>query len=981
MKCKNPLLCLFLGIFINLLSCFIEEVKCQKTFNVRTFASLASVLAVKVDPTNDDVYALIHSASGPIYKIPSSGSPITQVSSITFVWAMDFALDYVNKNIYVGDSANQRIVKIVIATGVATNFAGTYGTAGYADGPISSALFESCRSMEFDEVSNSLYVGEVVGTGRMRKISLATNRVSSYSPVQKTNGFLEIYQPLSGTVNGFASYQGIMYFSDYHRIRKMLPDGSVTILAGSTGSGNGDGQGSNAQFNSPWGLAFDPEESLVFVNSAESHCVKVMDSSNTVTTVAGSCGSSGYSDLEGVNARFNRIFGMDIDSKGHLYVADHMNGIIRKIFQCRQGSTFDSVNKVCVYSTCRPGYKLVSSSCQICPLGSYKSVTGTGDCTTCPNGQESFSNRTNCLNCISGTTYRSSSSQSQCLPCPVNSQCTTTGFTCNAGFKLNSTSNSCDQCSANQVASGSTCNSCSSPNQYFVSSNKTCGNCPSNSSCDGITFVCYAGFTINFSATSCEPCSSGLFKSSSGNSTCYPCGLGTEPNTDKTSCISCSFGKYRPSLSYPNCIACPPYANCSAIALIKCNNGFKLNSMGDGCEDCAIGSQSSADSLSCVSCILGNTYRSSFTQTSCLPCPLNSVCLTSGFTCNAGYEPTGDGLGCSQCQDGFSKSAAGNTACTQCSIGTESAANKQSCVSCASGKYRPTTSVNKCITCPQNGNCSTSALSRCINGWKINSASDGCDQCPIGQESDGLTCSGCASGFMKPDQTYNVCIACPQGYSSCGGSSIVCQSGFYFDKNVQCKRNDTYFALMQTVTNTASTVTNYVTVTQTSVSTSTTTSISTTTTSVFATVTQSVSLTATVSNAQSTMTSLIVSTVSVVQYSPTNFNDQSIITSVVTIAQTQTVSLSNIQTVTAYPGSNSQSQSAQSITVDFIGTLPISPLMFGLVCLGMGLFIMLILSLVCCRKSPSRRKDEEFDAPGMTSTLNTTSQRTFTNTR
>ena len=109
--------------------------------------------------------------------------------------------------------------------------------------------------------------------------------------------------------------------------------------------------------------------------------------------------------------------------------------------------------------------------------------------------------------------------------------------------------------------------------------------------------------------------------------------------------------------------------------------------------------------------------------------------------------------------------------------------------------------------------CSATAITRCPNGYKKNAAGDGCVQCPIGQDSsDGLNCLGCGAGFFKPDLSYVMCVKCPDGSPSCGGSSVSCQTGYYYDSNIQCKRNDTFFALVQTATNTVSTVTNFVTV-------------------------------------------------------------------------------------------------------------------------------------------------------------------------
>ena len=56
-----------------------------------------------------------------------------------------------------------------------------------------------------------------------------------------------------------------------------------------------------------------------------------------------------------------------------------------------------------------------------------------------------------------------------------------------------------------------------------------------------------------------------------------------------------------------------------------------------------------------------------------------------------------------------------------------------------------------------------------------------------------------------------MCVKCPDGSPSCGSSSVSCQTGYFYDAGAQCKRNDTYFAMMQTTTSTILTATAYVT--------------------------------------------------------------------------------------------------------------------------------------------------------------------------
>ena len=275
--------------------------------------------------------------------------------------------------------------------------------------------------------------------------------------------------------------------------------------------------------------------------------------------------------------------------------------------------------------------------------------------------------------------------------------------------------------------------------------------------------------------------------------------------------------------------------------------------------------------------------------------------------------------------------------------------------------------------------------------YKKNVAGNGCDQCPIGQDStDGLNCVGCNAGYSKPDQTFATCLKCPDG-SSCGGSAVICQAGYYFDTSAQCKKNDTYFSLFQTATQSVSTVTSFVsvTVTQTSVS------VSFATATVYAPTQFQTNTVTALPPAQPTQTVSIMNSVTLpaqsVTVTPAGITapqTQAIVSYqsiIVTTPVTQTETVTVGQTVTldasGTPGlpPAALAQSANSVTLDFIGTLPISPLIFGAVCLGIGVFVTLIFSLVCCRKTQSRRKDDDFEAMATTG-MNTTSQRTFTHT-
>jgi sugar lactone lactonase YvrE len=107
--------------------------------------------------------------------------------------------------------------------------------------------------------------------------------------------------------------------------------GAVTTIAGTTGtSGDADGIGAAARFDSPQGIAADPFGN-VYVADVNSNTIRKITSAGAVTTLAGDAGITGAMDGVGNAALFSGARGVAVDASGNLYIADHGNGTIRKI--------------------------------------------------------------------------------------------------------------------------------------------------------------------------------------------------------------------------------------------------------------------------------------------------------------------------------------------------------------------------------------------------------------------------------------------------------------------------------------------------------------------------------------------------------------------------------------------------------------------------------------------------------------------------
>lgn len=132
---------------------------------------------------------------------------------------------------------------------------------------------------------------------------------------------------------------GNFYVADQsnNMIRKITPDGTVTILAGNGTAGFKNGTGTEATFNSPIGVAVDASYN-VFVADLGNNVIRKITPTGAVTTYAGN-GTIGFSDGIDSLATFNGPGGIVVDHAGNVFLSDNHN-VIRKIGTDKQVSTF-----------------------------------------------------------------------------------------------------------------------------------------------------------------------------------------------------------------------------------------------------------------------------------------------------------------------------------------------------------------------------------------------------------------------------------------------------------------------------------------------------------------------------------------------------------------------------------------------------------------------------------------------------------------
>ncbi|GEM_PF-5051319 len=127
-------------------------------------------------------------------------------------------------NLYVTDNDNHTIRKIVIATGAVTTLAGTAGTSGSTDGTSAAATFDSPKDVALDG-SGNLYVSDS-GNHIIRKIVLSTGEVTTLAGTAGVEGSTDGTGAAARFLfpNGLAvDGSGSLYVADTdnHTIRKI----------------------------------------------------------------------------------------------------------------------------------------------------------------------------------------------------------------------------------------------------------------------------------------------------------------------------------------------------------------------------------------------------------------------------------------------------------------------------------------------------------------------------------------------------------------------------------------------------------------------------------------------------------------------------------------------------------------------------------------------------------------------------------------
>ncbi len=264
------------------------------------------------------------------------GGPATQASiALPSAVAVD-----ATGNLYFADSGNHVVRRVDAFTNVITTIAGQIGTYGYSgdDGPGTLALLNSPSGVALD-VSGHLYIADTLNNV-IRRLDLSTGVLSAFAGNHKALYSGDGGPALSASLNGpwsvTAAASGIVYIADQsnHCVRKVDTSGTITTIAGN-GRPGFDGDNANAAgavLNSPSSVAVDVAGNIYISDSGNNRVRKINANSGVIQTVIGSGDETFQGDGNAANtAGLYGPYGLALDGAGDLFIADVFHNRIRMV--------------------------------------------------------------------------------------------------------------------------------------------------------------------------------------------------------------------------------------------------------------------------------------------------------------------------------------------------------------------------------------------------------------------------------------------------------------------------------------------------------------------------------------------------------------------------------------------------------------------------------------------------------------------------
>lgn len=212
-----------------------------------------------------------------------------------------------------------------LVSGQVTTFAGKPLIGDQVDGLGTAAHFSNILALAVDATNNIFVADE--NNHAIRKVTQAglvttfAGRADRNTPVEASPAPDQVVNPSGMAIDR----AGNLYVIDRSCVRKISPDGTISIFAGSfNDSGYVDAVGAAARFAILSAIAVDDKGNIVV---SDSYSFRKITPGGSVSTLARS--GCGYRD--GPGGEFCTVTGMVFDRAGNLYFSDLSNRNIRKL--------------------------------------------------------------------------------------------------------------------------------------------------------------------------------------------------------------------------------------------------------------------------------------------------------------------------------------------------------------------------------------------------------------------------------------------------------------------------------------------------------------------------------------------------------------------------------------------------------------------------------------------------------------------------
>ncbi len=264
----------------------------------------------------------------------------------------------VSGNTFISEASNHRIRRMD-GSGTITTVAGSGPTASNYEGgysgdlePATDARLKLPAGICTDG-SGNLYIADN-GNNRIRKVVAATGVITTIagngSPAFSGDGGPAVAAGINHPVAVGIDTKGNLYFSEQYRIRKVdAVTGIISTIAGDGVKSNcGDGGSPlDAHVGDVYDICFGPDGDLYFSDAWYNVVRRIsMPEMDAITTVAGNGHvvkqeidygdydySGGYSGDYGsaINAELNHPAGIYMDNSNRLYIADYHSNVVRYV--------------------------------------------------------------------------------------------------------------------------------------------------------------------------------------------------------------------------------------------------------------------------------------------------------------------------------------------------------------------------------------------------------------------------------------------------------------------------------------------------------------------------------------------------------------------------------------------------------------------------------------------------------------------------